>query len=165
MKKTFLYTVLILAFSISAKAQENYYKPKYSTTLKKAKAEKILWQPSRNHPVEIAEYWQPRKSDIAKLELNFKKILSITSDSCCGSKAKVENLDLFVFQYASVIYNNKKYIYINTFAIPTPYEINKFYKYWKRNPVIVYDGGKYHWGILFNIEDLEFEQLAFNGSA
>ncbi len=56
-------------------------------------------------------------------------------------------------QYLGVIVNGKRYIYID--ASPSK----------KDEMMIVCDGGKDYWGVLYDPENKTFSELAFNGEA
>jgi hypothetical protein len=77
----------------------------------------------------------------------------LRSNQCCNKGYKISNLKKYSFQYAGLIIDKKKYIYLNAFPETE----------FVTTPVIVCDGGVRYWGILFNINDLNFSQLAFNG--
>lgn len=100
------------------------------------------------------------------MEDNFKKILSIKSTGCCFKGWEIPDLKDYAFQYIGVIINNRKYIYINAFAIEMLYEQDSFetwYKEWKTKPIIICDGGDGFWGALFDLEKKAFSQLSVNG--
>ena len=77
----------------------------------------------------------------------------------------VKDLDGYGFQYLGVTIKNKRYIYINAFYVVSKKDLKEEYKNWKKEPIVVCDGGEGFWGVLFDIETLEFSELAFNGMA
>jgi hypothetical protein len=145
-------------FFFQLKAQEYKHTPKYSTVLKIDQ----ISTPEYN----VTDSWQLEKRDIEILEKNFKKLTLISRVDLKSYKIKEKNLDTYVYQYVGVIIDNKKYIYINAFAFSEKKGFDEFQKNWKTefvNPHMIMDGGTGYFRVLFNIEELKFEQLIFNG--
>ena len=157
-----MFIVLFLSGTIFSKAQDYSYKPEYSTVLDSTFGKVLLHQCSRATPKSVKKNWNPTKDDIEKLEKNFKKVLELRATVCCIIGLPVPSLDGYAFQYLGVTINKRKYIYINAFANGSE-EPNKSFKNWEFEPVVVCDGGEHYWGVLFDLEKLEFSQLSFNG--
>lgn len=112
----------------------------------------ILQQCSRETPI-AERYWKPTKTQIKELESNLSKLTLLESDLCCN-EGKIEGSphDYF-FQYAGVVVNGKRYIYVD--AHPSQSTHGSF----------ICDGGKSYWGVLYDPENKSFGSLAFNGAA
>lgn len=157
---------IILLFFLSQQvilAQDYSYKPEYSTTLDSSKGSAIINQCSRAVPQKISAFWNPMQSDIEKIEKNFKKLLSLKALACCLIGYKLDSLNGYIIQYVGVIINKKKYIYVNAFNAGSNDYLTRFFKNWKTEPIIACDGGRGFWGVLYDIDNSTFEQLAFNG--
>lgn len=166
MKK--LLIVLLLLFSIqlfSQKTTKYEYKPQYSTILTSNNGEKIIKQCSRSVPNNIEIYFDLIKEDIAILENNLRKILSVKSTECCLKGWNIGRLEDYAFQYIGVVINNRKYIYINAFIVESEDDFKIWYKEWKTKPIIMCDGGDGFWGALFDLGNQSFSQLSVNGVA
>lgn len=157
-KISILFLGLLLLNGVILRAQDYSFKPEYSTILDSSKGITVLHQCSRAAPGSVSFFWNPTKSDIKTIEENFKKVLSLKAFDCCLIGFKLNSLNRYIFQYTGVIIKKKKYIYINAFLG----DLSDL-KNWNTEPVIICDGGKSCWGVLFDIEKLEFSQLAFNG--
>jgi len=136
-----------------------FYKPEYSVILDAGKGKDLLKQCSRATPEKVKDFWAPANEDIEKLNNNFKKILKVTATECCIGGLTIKKLEGYVMQYIGVTIKNKKYIYINAFSIGS----KKYYNNWEQEPAKACDGGAGFWGALFDLEDLAFTQLSFNG--
>ena len=150
-----------LIFSV-VYAQSSRYAPAHSTILNTAQGEKCLKQCSRSTP-NVDGFFKVSSHDSILLVQNFKKIKKKKAQACCFVYTGVKSLDQYYYQYAGVVIKHKKYIYINAF-VAGPYELSKFLKNWRKEPAIICGGGTGFWGILFDIADESFSQLAFNGA-
>jgi len=70
------------------------------------------------------------------------------------------NLALYGRQYAGVITNKKRIIYVNFFIKEMPPDAKAI-----KTPVIVCDGGDGYWGIEFDVDTETFSNLETNGEA
>lgn len=106
----------------------------------------------------------PAAVDTESLENNFKKVfeIKVQPGECCRNGSEILYFEKFGFQYLGVLINQKKYIYINAFDAVAFGGIEKDKPNWKTNPINVGDGGYHYWGVLYDVENLIFEQLAFN---
>ena len=156
MLKTSLLILIFLPGYYIAIAQKYSYKPENSIIYDSTNGEKIIAQCSRDIPKNISHYWNITQFDIKRLENNFKRVLLLRSKFCCNIGYKVKHLKKYGFQYTGVIIDQKKYIYLNAFT-------SNDNPNWDNRPIVVCDGGMAYWGVLFNIEDLSFSELSFNG--
>jgi hypothetical protein len=141
---------------------QNQFKPKYFTVLDTSKGTRLLKQCSRASPDSVTGFWVVTPKDINLLEVNFRKILLLKAKQCCLINGNLGTLKQICYQYIGVIIKNKKYIYINAFAVDQD-ELDSYLKRWKNDPIIICDGGTSEWGVLFDLKQKSFCQLAFNG--
>jgi hypothetical protein len=162
MKRLLLISFAIAFFVIHAQCQDMQFKPAFSVVMHGKEAQILLNQWSRSTPEEVKSYWNPADSDIASLESNFKKLYNLTWHIAVQ---KIDSLDKFGFQYAGIIINGEKFIYINAFPLNSVKELKQLKLNPAKTPVMVCDGGPSFWGAVFNIKTKEFSMLAFNGYA
>ena len=160
MKISISFLIMFLITGILSRAQDNSYKPNYSTVLDSSKGKEMLHQCSRRTPKKVTAFWNLAESDIQNLELNLKKILSIEPNGWLT----FERLKAYTLQYIGIKINDKKYIYINAFSSSVNSEVWAA-NIWKTEPIVVCDGWRGFWGVLFDPGKLEFSQLEFNGIA
>lgn len=118
----------------------------------------VLSQCSRWTP-EAKESWKPSKEDISTLEDNLSDISVLVADSCCMGGG-IKDPESYIRQYAGIIINGERYIYINAFA---PEVLDGKKPESVKKPVVICDGGKGFWGALFNPKTKKFSSLAING--
>lgn len=158
-----LLIVFFLLGNVSSYSQDSKFTPKYSTIIPSSNGSVLLIQYSRAVPEKIDSYYNLTAIEIQILENNFKKILKLKSSLCCMMGLNIQKLNSYAFQYVGVIINGKKYIYINAFKVKSNRDLNAYYKEWKVEPVVVFDGGDSFWGALFELETESFSQLSING--
>lgn len=156
--KSFCKIVCFLLLATVAKAQYNYFKPKYSVVLDSTNGPAIINQCSRDHPKNVSSFWNVSADEISLLEKNFGKVLIMRIKDDFGN-TRVCDLNHFVYQYMGLTISGERYIYINASAGFFGNE-----NLWRYNPVNVCDGGGSYWGALFNLQTKQFSQLAFDGS-
>lgn len=159
--KSFFLLLLVLVH-FTAGAQDNSFKPSFSTIIDKSQGPALLQQCSRATPQNIKKYWTPTQADIDSLEHQFKQVLKLKNGVCDAYSQHVYHLEEFGYQYTGVTIKGKRYIYINAFHISERQVIDPKYK---TIPHIVCDGGSGYWGALFSLETGTFSQLEFNGDA
>jgi hypothetical protein len=123
----------------------------------------LLNQCSRSVPKKVKRFWAPTQKDIELLENNFRAIYEIRAKECCYIRGKVDSLENFAFQYLGVVINRKKFIYINAFPVADEKYLQEYKQDVTNAPYIICDGGKWYWGVLFDIRTKQFSDLAFNG--
>lgn len=114
----------------------------------------LLKQCSRPTPRHVDIYWQPTKADISELE---RRLVIFLDENAFGKK--VLPLAAYHRQYVGFIKDGKRYIYGNF------YTTNPNGKLATIAPVIVCDGGKNFWGIVYSVESKKFQGAVTNGSA
>lgn len=135
--------------------------PVRSVLLPDAQAAAVVQQCSRAVP-RITATWIPKASDIRRLESDLKHLKGQRANACCSPSAQMDDAQKYFRQYAGVVRNGRRLIYVNGFMQPPangPDGLD-----WKHTPVIACDGGTSFWGVLYDPATRVFTQLAFNGS-
>jgi hypothetical protein len=78
---------------------------------------------------------------------------------CCIRGTRITNLDGYYLQYAGIVVNDRKLIYVNAFWGSPPSDA------WLTQPVMFCDGGSGSWGVLYDPERRVFSELHVNGIA
>jgi hypothetical protein len=163
MNKFILISFLLLICLSKVQSQENYFKPLFSAILDSSEGRVLLHQCSRSVPVKNPSYWNPVQNDIDILQNNFKKVCILNGNDWGSINGKVDSLQKFGFQYLGVIINDKKYIYINAFPFREVEKLKSENYDLSKKSLVVCDGGRYFWGVLFDTETMKFSYIAFNG--
>jgi hypothetical protein len=121
------------------------------------KAAVLIHQCSRESPVAIQSVWTPSMSVLETMESRLPAISKLESKICCGLGARVADVAVFHRQYAGLVIEGRKLIYINAFARTA--SIND----WRQQPVMNCGGGQAYWGVLYDPASEVFFDLAFNG--
>lgn len=160
-KQLTLLTLLLLSLSAIASPGSS----ERATLLPPTQARHVLQQCSRETPGPITGVWKVSPKVIAQLEQDLPKLSKLVSRSCCGNGLSVANPTAFYRQYAGVIINGHKYVYINAFRSHPIYARGTDRDRWRSVPELVCDGGSSFWGALYDPETRQFSQLSFNGIA
>lgn len=116
----------------------------------------LLQQCSRNTPKDISGFWEPSPKEIERLEELLVRYLAAREKS----RTSVPPKDIqYHRQYVGIVRAGVRLIYGNFYSGGAPRDAEK------TGPAIVCDGGPSHWGIVFNPQTGEFEELEFNGVA
>ena len=152
---------LLAVFPLSIVAQREK-----SALLPADQAKEVTSQCSRQSP-KFTDTWEPSKDQIKEMESAFSRI-----KGCCKERFRLGDLSNVYMQYAGIVVDGKKLIYINAFSefaatIPVrkndgTYEMEKS-DWWKTSAVIVCDGGSAFWGVLYDPKSKKFFDLAVNG--
>ncbi|MGB3307671.1 MAG: hypothetical protein WBA63_15905 [Thermomicrobiales bacterium] len=100
--------------------------------------------------------WQPDKADIEELESHIEE--AAAHGSSPSQQPRPESLDGYVRQYAGIIENGEKKIFVNGMC-----HVDS--DAWKHEPYIVMDGGPCYFTAVYNVETEEFELFRYNGDA
>ncbi|MGH8225378.1 MAG: hypothetical protein ACRER1_04405 [Gammaproteobacteria bacterium] len=114
----------------------------------------LLQQCSRPTPRYVDSYWQPANADVAELE---RRLVIFLKENSFGKR--VFPLSAYHRQYVGFIKGGKRYIYGNFYTTA----INR--KLSTAAPVIVCDGGKDFWGIVYSMESKKLQDAVTNGPA
>jgi len=151
-KKFVVGCCLMLLLSTAAFAQREK-----STLLPASEVKTVANQCSRPSPSKFTDTWQPSKEELKEMESRFAEIRKLTVQECCVTGARITDPEKYYMQYAGIVLDGKKLIYIN--AIPG--EPGDF---WKEQAVVICDGGN-AWGVLYDPKTKKFYSLAINGVA
>ena len=143
---------VLLFLSTSAFAQREK-----STLLPPSQAKTVTDQCSRPGPSKFTDTWQPSKEELQEMESGFGEIRKLTVLDCCLTGVQIKDPQSYYMQYAGIVLDGKKLIYIN--AIPG--EPGDF---WREQAVVICDGGN-AWGVLYDPKTKKFYSLAINGVA
>jgi hypothetical protein len=121
-----------------------------------SKGASLLQQCSRRTPTDVSSFWEPSPKDIERLEQLLVGYLSDRENSRAGIPPKGLQ---YHRQYVGIVKAGVRMIYGNFYIGGKPQDAEK------TAPAIICDGGTSHWGVVFNIQTGEFEELEFNGVA
>ncbi|MCO6512674.1 MAG: hypothetical protein J5I65_17970 [Aridibacter famidurans] len=142
-----------------------YPKRERTTVLKGEQAEALLEQCSRPAPSKIEGTWLPSDAEIAEMESRLNEIrkLKVSYLPEIAKELKIEESHL---QYAGIIVEGRKLIYINAFPIGYSDTLKNITDIdWRQHAVEVCDGGSAFWGVEYDPAKKEFFNLHVNGSA
>jgi hypothetical protein len=163
MKSKLLLAIAISALGLTATAQDYKLLPQEKMVLDTSAGVAMLKQCSRSVPKNVQGFWQIEKQDLDILLNNFKKLYQISATEGEHKKKKVDDLDLFGYQFIGFIIDNKRHIYINAYVLERGKEELQYQSNGKgANVLSVCDGGVNYWGALFDLERKGFSQLVFN---
>jgi hypothetical protein len=121
-----------------------------------SKGASLLHQCSRRTPKDVSAFWEPSPKEIECLEQLLVSYLSDREKSQAVVPPKVVQ---YHRQYVGIVKAGIRMIYGNFYIGGKPQVAEK------TGPAIICDGGPSHWGIVFNPQTGEFEELEFNGAA
>ena len=107
---------------------------------------------------EFGGYWTPTQEDIQTLEGKLDSFLREHAESFRRQPPAWEQLDDYQRQYVGVIINDKRAIYGNFFCTETGVD-------WRKEWVLVMDGGDCFFQLQFDVESGTFTELMVNGEA
>lgn len=132
---------------------------------------KILDQCSRSTPSLVTRFWTPSSDVIAEMEAQLPMVLS-------NLKGQYESLDSTYYrQYVGLVHlNGKRTIFVNAFDRKFIASLNRMRAQvangnrsssadtvtWRKDPIVVCDGGERFWGIEYDPEQQSFGQLRVN---
>jgi len=140
--------------------------PKHTVALKVTEGPNMLGQCSRFVPQHVTGFWEVSPDTVALLERNFWHLARLfgtayrpsSGPSSHADPVELQHeLDLQWDQYIGVIIDGQRYIYVNHGA-----------GNWDKcqtKACVICDGGPGFWGVLFNVNTLEFSQYQANGMA
>jgi hypothetical protein len=128
--------------------------------LPEAQASAVVQQCSRAVP-RITGSWVPTARDIRRLEQDLKTLRGRQAEACCAPKAHLDDPSQYFRQYAGVLREGQRVIYVNAFR-RDPFAGSA--QDWHKTPVILCDGDPGNWGVLYDPSTRRFFRLAFNGN-
>lgn len=114
-------------------------------------ARALLKQCSRASPSRFKATWAPSESDIKEAEAQLPTL-------------QVKDVYDYYRQYVGIVIGDRKLIYVNAFHSAF-LELADLKERWRREPVMVCDGGKAFWGAVYDPQTKKFSGLALNGQA
>ena len=121
----------------------------------------VLRQCSRATPGHVAGYWELTPDTVALLEHNFWRLSLLLGKPVwkptthADSVAYQSRLENSWDQYIGVVIDGQRYVYIN-------HGVGDIQDC-KTKACVICDGGPSFWGVLFNVNTLEFSQFHWNG--
>lgn len=152
--KSHLYLLLMIAGLLASVTQAE---EKPWVLLDGDKAAVLIHQCSRESPLAIQSVWTPTAAVLEKMESQLAAITKLESKVCCGIGARVSDVNAYYRQYAGLIIEDRKLIYINAFARTAGIDD------WRQQPVLFCGGKHAYWGVLYDPASGKFFDLAFNG--
>ncbi len=127
----------------------------HAVLLPREQALALTQQCSRMSPEKkVTGSWDVSSTVIAQLEGD---LATLSSQKSSLHGQSVQNPTRYFRQYAGVIINGKRYVYINALGTSDPPD------FWRKQPAIVCDGGPAYWGMLYDPSSHRFSDLEFNG--
>lgn len=126
----------------------------------------LLTQCSRRAPDRraVQGYWRPTPDQVASLERGLAPLLRDSLGD--GPQNGWFRSHLFIYrrQYAGLVLNGRKIIYVNGFTMPLgTVEVDS--TRWRETVNVICDGGKGVFGVEYDPATRQFRNLAFNGYA
>lgn len=121
-----------------------------------SKGAQLLQQCSRRTPDAVTGFWEPSPGEIERLERLLVNYLAIREKLRTPIPPKGVQ---YHRQYVGIVKAGVRMIYGNFYLDRVSQKSEK------TEPAIICDGGPSHWGIVFNPQTGEFEELEFNGVA
>lgn len=118
-------------------------------------------QCSRSVPEEHGNYWVPTAEQISALEMQMVRLMAEREQASLKLPYPGQRYN---GQYVGFTRKGVRYIYGNFFPSYMPAE-RRWTAEWSplEKPIIVCDGGRNFWGIVYNPETGEMDQPVFNG--
>lgn len=144
---------MVLASALAACATTSAPGGLQSTPLSGPEADKVLKQCSRPTPVFTATR-ALTGSEIRSANANLGKLASMRDSDGRG----IRPLNEYVYQYVGIVHAGTNKVYVNA-IMPPPDDI-----IWKKQALIMCDGGDRAFGALYNPATQTFSDLEINGS-
>jgi hypothetical protein len=126
----------------------------------------MLRQCSRSAPAAGEGTWQPGEEDIAALEAALPPILLARREIHVEHYPSEPEWARFPHgwqrQYVGIVRGGRRSIYGNFYSRELSAQAEG--DQWRREPVLVCDGGPYFFGVEYDVEARRFTHLAFNGA-
>lgn len=156
--KSWRFRVAAIAIVLGGCATTMKVLPGHSVVLPETAATGVAHQCSRPGPPKFEATWTPSSDIVREMEERIDDIRSLRA-GCCIRGTRITNLESYYFQYAGIVVNDRKLIYVNAFWGSPDSEA------WLTQPVMYCDGGSGSWGVLYDPERRVFFELHVNGIA
>jgi hypothetical protein len=127
------------------------------TLLEGDQAAILIHQCTRESPIAIQDVWLPEAPALRELNTHLSEITKLQSTLCCGAGERLTDIGHYRLQYAGLIIEGRKLIYVN--ALP----VGSAYPDWRHKAVLSCDTSRDYWGVLYDPLTGDFSDLAFNG--
>jgi len=130
-----------------------------SVLLAPAEMKKLIGVGSRALPSDVSDIWIPSDIEILKMEAKLSEVERLRDPGRSQvNGGRIYNVDSYFMQYAGIIANGRKLIYISAFqgfqgAADT----------WRTRDVDINDGGASVWHAVYDPGTGEFSDLRLNG--
>jgi len=150
--------VLILAaLSLQAWAIEPVSVSDRAVVLNPERASQMVKQCSRRSPTEVSGSWMPTLGDITLIEKALPQFIA--------HRARLHRpASAYCRQYVGLISRGRKIIYVNALLASEFKDRDPDAIDWKKEPVVVCDGGGDAWGVEFDPHTNRFHNFAVNGT-
>lgn len=116
----------------------------------------LIHQCSRESPVAIQSVWTPSTEILEQMESHLTEITKLKAKICCGIGNSVDDVNAYYRQYAGLVVEDRKLVYINALARKSGI------KDWRTQAVLHCGGGRSFWGVMYDPASKIFFDLAFN---
>jgi len=108
---------------------------------------------------DVESYFELNHQEICSLESNFDNLRFLTSRRCNSVGRRINFNFEYAYQYVGIVVGGQKMIYVNGNFNEDGFILD----FLQDSFLSVCDGGIGFWGVLFDLESLEFYNLQFNG--
>ena len=152
--------LLLLALSIAACTPAGAALPADAVVLPETMARSLLGQCSRQSPEVGEATWQPAEADILALEAALPAALRAQPPRAGGEDlARVPQG--WRRQYVGIVRAGRRFVYGN--FVPIDATSHGEPDRWRREPIIVCDGGPAFFGVEYDVQGRGITHLAYNG--
>ena len=121
-------------------------------------ASHMLEQCSRDAPIMDGKAWQPTDDDVDAMEAILPKVLAGLPQAREVDYSGL--LGKWQRQYVGLVRGGRRFIYGNYFPVEPTNELDQ----WRKQPMIVCDGGLRYFGAEFDLAAKRLTRIDFNGS-
>jgi hypothetical protein len=140
--------------------------PPEAVILPRSTVATMLHQCSRSAPRPGEATWQPAESDVAALEAALPAALmsrpEIRVEHYSSEPIWARFPQGWRRQYVGIVRGGRHFLYGNFYSGESA--ADSMGDRWRREPVLICDGGPYFFGAEYDVEAGRFTQIAFNGS-
>ena len=119
----------------------------------------MLRQCSRGAPAAGEATWQPGGNEVAALEAALPAVLAARPEGHELATAP----DGWLRQYVGIVRGGRRFLYGNFFPRETARHYDDAGR-WRREPVLVCDGGPPFFGVEYDVDGRRFTRIDFNGA-
>ena len=151
MKFSLVFVITFVSFQQAAFCQSTQFEPDSSILFEVSRGKELLRDCSGSRLQEVVDsFWIPHDVENLTLQKNYIQLSS-----------QVKKLDDFVIQYIGIVFEGKRYIYINAFPKTMLKELSEGNDL-SRSVAYVCGGGHSFWRVLFEVNKEKFQMVMFN---